>query len=81
MPDDEATGRAAGVACAASGTRDVVDAIVIATAARYQAAIVTSDPGGLARIAEAIGIKIRLTRSGNLRTLRVGAAPADSEAE
>jgi hypothetical protein len=32
LSDDQATGRAAGVACAASGTADVVDAIVIATA-------------------------------------------------
>jgi predicted nucleic acid-binding protein len=60
LPDDAATGRAAGVACAASGTADVVDAIVIATAVRYQAAVVTSDPGDLARLASALGVKIRL---------------------
>jgi predicted nucleic acid-binding protein len=60
LPDDAATGRAAGVACAASGTADVVDAIVIATAVRYQAAVVTSDPGDLTRLANAIGVKIRL---------------------
>jgi predicted nucleic acid-binding protein len=60
LPDDAATGRAAGVACAASGTADVVDAIVIATAVRYQAAVVTSDPGDLTRLATAIGVKIRL---------------------
>ena len=60
LPDDAATGRAAGVACAASGTADVVDAIVIATAVRYQAAVVTSDPGDLTRLASAIGVKIRL---------------------
>ena len=59
-PDDAATGRAAGVACAASGTADVVDAIVIATAVRHQAAVVTSDPGDLTRIANSIGVKIRL---------------------
>ena len=57
-PDDAATGRAAGVACAASGTADVVDAIVIATAVRHQAAVVTSDPGDLT--ANSIGVKIRL---------------------
>ncbi len=34
LPDDQRTGRAAGVACAASGTADVVDAIVIVTAVR-----------------------------------------------
>jgi predicted nucleic acid-binding protein len=60
LPDDAATGRAAGVACAASGTADVVDAIVVATAVRYQAAVVTSDPGDLTRLASAIGVKIRL---------------------
>jgi predicted nucleic acid-binding protein len=60
LPDDAATGRAAGVACAASGTSDVVDAIVIATAVRYQASVVTSDPGDLARLADSIGVKIRL---------------------
>jgi predicted nucleic acid-binding protein len=59
-PDDERTGRAAGLACAASATADVVDTIVIATAARHQAPVVTSDPGDLSRIADAIGVKIRL---------------------
>ncbi len=57
LPDDERTGRAAGLACAASGTADVGDAIVIATAVRHQAPIVTSD---LARIADAIGVTIKL---------------------
>jgi len=60
VPDDERTGRAAGVACAAAGTTDVVDAIVVATAVRQQAPVVTSDPGDLTRIADAIGVKIRL---------------------
>ena len=60
IPDDERTGRAAGVACAAAGTTDVVDAIVIATAVRHQAPIITSDPGDLTRIANAIGVKIKL---------------------
>lgn len=60
VPDDERTGRAAGLACAASGTADVVDAIVVASAVRNQAPIVTSDPGDLARIADALGVKIRL---------------------
>ena len=60
LPDDQRVGRAAGVACAASGTADVVDAIVIVTAVQNQAPVVTSDPGDLARIADAIGIKINL---------------------
>jgi predicted nucleic acid-binding protein len=60
IPDDERTGRAAGLACAASGTADVVDAIVVATAVRHQAPVVTSDPGDLTHIADATGMKIRL---------------------
>jgi predicted nucleic acid-binding protein len=58
-PDDERIGRAAGLACAASGTADVVDAIVVAMAVRYQAPVVTSDPGDLTHIADAIGMKLR----------------------
>jgi predicted nucleic acid-binding protein len=60
IPDDERTGRAAGVACAAAGTSDVVDAIVVATAVRHQAPVVTSDPGDLGHIAESIGVKIQI---------------------
>ena len=60
IADDERAGRAAGAACAASGTADVVDAIVIATAVRHQAPVVTSDPLDLTRLADAIGVKIRL---------------------
>jgi predicted nucleic acid-binding protein len=60
LPDDQSTGRAAGVACAASGTADVVDAIVIATAVQHQAPVVTSDSGDLTRIADSIGVKIRI---------------------
>jgi predicted nucleic acid-binding protein len=63
LPDDPATGRAAGVACAASGTTDVVDAIVIAAAVRHQAPVVTSDPDDLTRIASAIGVKIQFYRT------------------
>jgi len=40
--------------CAASGPADVVDAIVIATAVRYQVSIVTSDPWDLNHIADSI---------------------------
>lgn len=60
IPHDERTGRAAGVACAASGAADVVDAIVVATAVRHQAPVVTSDPRDLTHIAESIGVKIQL---------------------
>jgi predicted nucleic acid-binding protein len=60
VPDDERTGRAAGVACGASGTADVVDAIVVTTAVRHQAPVVTSDSDDITRIADALGLKIRL---------------------
>lgn len=60
IADDERIGRAAGVACAASASADVVDAIVVATAVRHQAPVVTSDPGDLTRIADAIGVKIKI---------------------
>ncbi len=59
-PDDERTGRAAGIACGSSHTADVVDAIVIATAVQYQASVVTSNPDDLNHLADSIGIKIRL---------------------
>jgi len=35
-------------------------AIVIVTAVRHQAPVVSSDPGDLTRIADALGVKIRL---------------------
>ncbi|MEV0217935.1 PIN domain-containing protein [Streptomyces sp. NPDC050704] len=60
LPDDERMGRAAGVACAASGTSDVVDAIVITTAVQYQAPVVTSDPDDLTQLADSLGVKLRL---------------------
>jgi len=60
LPDDERTGRAAGVACAASRTADVVDAIVVTTAVQYQAAVVTSDPEDLLHLADSLGVKLRL---------------------
>ena len=60
VPDDERTGRAAGIACAASATTDVADAIVVATAARHQAPIVTSDRPDLSRITDTTGVKVQI---------------------
>jgi hypothetical protein len=57
---DQQVGKAAGVACAASRTSDVVDAIVVVTAVRQQAAVATSDPGDLNHISDSIGVKLRL---------------------
>ncbi|MEV5745261.1 hypothetical protein AB0L30_34825 [Microbispora rosea] len=59
-PDDEHVGRAAGIACAAAGTADAVDAIVVVTAVRYQASVVTSDPDDLKHLADSLGVKLRL---------------------
>jgi hypothetical protein len=59
-PGRRRTGRAAGLACAASRAADVVDTIVITTAVRHQAPVVTGDPGDLTRIADCIGVKIRI---------------------
>jgi hypothetical protein len=60
LPDDQRTGRAAGLACAASRAADAVDTIVITTAVRHQARVVTGDPGDLTRTADCIGARIRI---------------------
>jgi predicted nucleic acid-binding protein len=58
LDDTEVVGRAAGVACARAETSDVVDAIVVVTALARNAAVVTSDPGDLERLATALGRKL-----------------------
>lgn len=60
LPDDQRTGRAAGVVCKASSTSDVVDAIVVVTAVQQQASVVTSDPDDLTQLADSIGVKLKL---------------------
>lgn len=60
LPDDEPTGRLAGRACALAGTDDAVDAIVVATAARLGTLVITSDPGDLKNLADAIGAKVQM---------------------
>ncbi|MGH3982475.1 MAG: PIN domain-containing protein [Gammaproteobacteria bacterium] len=55
LPDDEMAGRAAGRACAAAGTSDVVDALVVVTATQLAAPVVTSDPDDLAHLASSLG--------------------------
>ena len=59
---DERRARAAGFACARSGTRDIVDASVVAGALARGDLVVTSDPDDLAVIAKALGGSIRLNR-------------------
>ncbi|WP_107064409.1 PIN domain-containing protein [Streptomyces sp. NRRL S-118] len=60
IPDTERLGRAAGVACAASRTSDVVDAIVVSLAVQHQAPVVTSDPEDLTHLADSLGVRLRL---------------------
>jgi predicted nucleic acid-binding protein len=61
LPDTEDIGRAAGTACAATATSDVVDAIVVATAVRLGGAlVVTSDPSDLEHLAGSLGAKLPL---------------------
>lgn len=56
----KSTAQAAGVLLGASGTSDAVDALVVATAIEYSAsAIVTSDPGDIARLCDASGARVR----------------------
>ncbi len=52
--------RAALPAANAAAFDTELEAIVIVTAVRHQAPVVTSGPGDLTRIADAIGVKIRL---------------------
>ena len=53
LPTDEDIAREAGVLLGLSGTSDAVDAIVVATAVRYAATVVTSDPKDLRVLGDA----------------------------
>ena len=57
---DENAGRAAGRLLRDTGTSDVVDAHVVLTALRYQAAVLTSDPDDLQRFTAATKVRLRL---------------------
>jgi hypothetical protein len=59
---DEPRARAAGIVCARSGTRDIVDAIVVAGALARADLVVTSDAGDLERLASALGAPVRIYR-------------------
>lgn len=60
VPIEEDAGRAAGRVCAATGTSDIVDALVVVLALANRAAVVTSDPGDLGRLADAVGRSVPL---------------------
>ena len=59
-PLDEARARAAGVACARAKSSDVVDASVVVGAAARSDLVVTSDPGDLERLRDALRVGLRL---------------------
>lgn len=59
---DEQRARAAGVVCARSRTRDIVDAIVVGGAVARADLVVTSDVADLERLASALGPSIRTYR-------------------
>jgi hypothetical protein len=59
---DEGRARAAGVACARSASRDVVDASVVAGALARGDLVITSDPDDLQKIAAALDGSIRVHR-------------------
>jgi predicted nucleic acid-binding protein len=59
---DEQRARAAGVVCARSRTRDIVDAIVVAGALARADLVVTSDAGDLERLSSALGASVRTYR-------------------
>jgi hypothetical protein len=59
---DEPRARSAGLVCARSGTRDIVDAIVVAGALARADLVVTSDADDLERLSSALGASIRTHR-------------------
>ena len=59
---DEPRARAAGIVCARSGTRDIVDAVVVAGALARADLVVTSDADDLERLSSALGASIRTHR-------------------
>ena len=61
-PLTERQARAAGVGCAAAATSDIVDAVVVVTAAARHDTVVSSDPDDLTRIAAALALPLDIHR-------------------
>ncbi|MGH3811846.1 MAG: PIN domain-containing protein [Pseudonocardiaceae bacterium] len=59
-PDTEDLGKAAGAICGRTGTSDVIDALVVATALRLHALVVTSDPDDLQHLASSLHSKLAI---------------------
>jgi hypothetical protein len=57
-PDTEELGKAAGAICGRAGTSDVIDALVVVTALRLDALVVTSDPAGIQHLASSLHSKL-----------------------
>jgi hypothetical protein len=60
LPSDEDIGKQAGVLLGLSGTADAVDAIVVATAVKLAATVVTSDPKDLRNLSDAAAFHLGL---------------------
>jgi len=60
LPTDEDLARRAGALLGLSGTADAVDAIVVATAVKLEAMVVTSDPQDLYKIGDATSVSLKL---------------------
>lgn len=59
-PDTEELGKAAGAICGRAGTSDVIDGLVVVTALRLDALVVTSDPADLQHLAASLHSKLAL---------------------
>jgi hypothetical protein len=66
-PMDEDLAKAAGVLCGRAGTTDIVDATVVASAARRRDGILTSDPADIRRLAAFAPAVGRVLLLGELR--------------
>lgn len=53
-PDTEELGKAAGAICGRAGTSDIIDGLVVVTALRLDALVVTSDPQDLQHLASSL---------------------------
>ncbi|SDX20340.1 hypothetical protein SAMN05421504_102649 [Amycolatopsis xylanica] len=60
LPFTEDTAEAAGKLLALAGTADIVDAAVVVAAISTGGVVLTSDPGDLAKLADAAGVSISL---------------------
>jgi hypothetical protein len=59
-PLDGIAAKAGGQLLGSTGTSDIVDASVVVLARRYEASVVTSDPGDIGRLAVSMGWAIPL---------------------